>query len=128
VRRLLAGAGDADYGLLTVLVQAWYEPAGSFKIPASCFFPEPDVDSGTIKLVRRTPTLLSPEVAPTFVAVVKQGFSQRRKMMFKLLKELWREDLLREAFRAVGLAENARAETVSVELFARLSQFLIRGR
>jgi 16S rRNA (adenine1518-N6/adenine1519-N6)-dimethyltransferase len=124
VRRLLAQAGDADYGLLTVLVRITYEPADWFKIPASCFFPEPDVDSGTIKLARRSPPVLPQELAETFTRIVKQGFSQRRKMMLKLLKERWPEGLLRKAFREVGLAEDARAETVTPEDFARLSALL----
>ena len=121
VRRLLATPGNCDYGLLTLLIQAWYEPAGSFKIPAACFFPQPDVDSGTVKLVRRSPPLVPGEVAATFSAVVKQGFSQRRKMMFKVLKESWPEAILREAFQAVGLKGDTRAETVGPEQFAKLA-------
>ena len=38
-RRLMAKAGDEDYGVLTLLVQLDYEPRDWFKIPASCFFP-----------------------------------------------------------------------------------------
>src|SRR2546422_967750 len=41
-RRLMARPGTADYGVLTLLVQLNYEPKEFFKIPASCFFPEPD--------------------------------------------------------------------------------------
>ena len=47
-RRLMAGAGDDDYGLLSLLVQLRYEPRGLFKVPASCFFPEPDVTSACV--------------------------------------------------------------------------------
>jgi 16S rRNA (adenine1518-N6/adenine1519-N6)-dimethyltransferase len=124
VQRLLAASGSAHYGLLTVLIQAWYQPAGWFKIPGSCFFPQPDVDSGTIKLVRRYPALLSEDVSPTFFRVVKQGFSQRRKMMFKLLRELCPEDLLREAFKAAEVREQARAEMAGPEQFAKIATFL----
>ena len=124
VRRLLAAPSDPDYGLLTVLVRIWFEPVTSFKIPASCFFPEPEVDSATIKLVRRSQPPLSQDLADAFVAVVKQGFSQRRKMMFKLLKQRWPEALLRSAFKAAGLPENVRAETVSPEKFAQLTALI----
>ena len=41
-RRLMAQADDDDYGLLTLLVQLDFEPLDSFKIPAGCFFPQPD--------------------------------------------------------------------------------------
>ena len=44
-QRLMAQADDDDYGVLTLLVQLDYEPRGSFKIPADCFFPAPEVDS-----------------------------------------------------------------------------------
>src|SRR5664280_2899855 len=43
-QRLMAGAGDDDYGVLTLLVKLDYEPREWFKIPAGCFFPAPDVD------------------------------------------------------------------------------------
>src|SRR6185312_5636822 len=56
-RRLMAQAGDDDYGLLTLLVQLDFEPRDSFKIPAGCFFPQPDVDSACVVLVRRTQPL-----------------------------------------------------------------------
>ena len=44
-QRLMAQADDDDYGVLTLLVQLDFEPRGSFKIPADCFFPSPNVDS-----------------------------------------------------------------------------------
>src|SRR5690349_18350482 len=52
-RRLMAKAGEEDYGILSLLVQLTHEPSGLFKIPAGCFFPPPDVDSACITLVRR---------------------------------------------------------------------------
>ena len=54
-RRLMASAGTADYGVLTLLVQQAFEPRGWFKIPAACFFPVPDVDSACVTLERRAP-------------------------------------------------------------------------
>ena len=47
-QRLMAQADDDDYGMLTLLVQLDFEPRGSFKIPADCFFPAPDVDSACV--------------------------------------------------------------------------------
>ena len=57
-RRLMASSGNQDYGLLTLLVQLDYEPRDWFKVPAGCFFPEPDVDSACVCLVRRRSPLL----------------------------------------------------------------------
>ena len=123
-KRLLAKAGTPDYGVLTLLVQMDYEPHGWFRIPASCFFPEPDVDSACVCLIRREPPLLLPEQRDPFIRIVKRGFSQRRKMMFKLLKEDWPELRLSGEFEHLGLSRQVRAEEVSLEQFTRLAQSL----
>lgn len=120
-RRLAAEANSDDYGILTLLVQAVYEPFGSFKIPATCFFPEPDVDSACVTLVRRDPPLLNTEQQQIFTRVVKQGFSQRRKMMLKLLKTNWPSARVEEAFAAVGLDLQTRAEQVTLAQFCQLA-------
>ena len=123
-KRLLAKAGTPDYGLLTLLVQLDYEPQNWFKIPASCFFPEPEVDSACVCLVRREQPLLPREQRATFTSIVKRSFSQRRKMMLKLLKEDWPEPRLSQAFERLKLSPQIRAEEVSPEQFAQLAQAL----
>ena len=123
-QRLMARAGNKDYGLLTLLVQLSYEPREWFKISASCFFPEPDVDSACVTLIRRSPPLADAEPAVTFAGVVKRSFSQRRKMMLKLLKEDWPADVLEARFEQLGLSAKVRAENVSLEQFVKLSQLL----
>jgi 16S rRNA (adenine1518-N6/adenine1519-N6)-dimethyltransferase len=122
VKRIQARAGDADYGILSLLLQLHFQPVGWFKIPASCFYPEPDVDSATIILAKR-PTLLLPRSRQgIFVQVVKRAFSQRRKMMWKLLRTDWPEAGLAAAYLQAGVAREARAETVSLEQFAVMAQ------
>ena len=123
-RRLMARAGHSDYGLLTLLVQQQYRPAREFVISASCFFPPPGVDSACVVLERRTPSLVSPDLIATFVRLAKRGFSQRRKMMFKLLKHDWAEDRLAVGFAATGLSPQVRAEAVSLEQFVQLARYL----
>jgi 16S rRNA (adenine1518-N6/adenine1519-N6)-dimethyltransferase len=124
VKRLMAKPGNADYGLLTLLVQLDYAPQGWFKIPASCFFPEPDVDSACVCLVRRAEPLLRDEERAAFIQIVKRSFSQRRKMMFKLLKEDWPEPQFAREFERLRLSPQIRAEEVSLEQFAQLAQGL----
>ena len=85
----MAEPGDKDYGVLTLLIQLDYEPRDWFKIPASCFFPQPDVDSACVVLVRRTTPLLTDVQCGAFAKIFKRAFSQRRKMMLKLLKARW---------------------------------------
>ena len=123
-KRLMAGPGTADYGVLTLLVQLDYEPQGWFKIPAGCFFPEPDVDSACVSLLRRPQPLLTPAQAASFVRIVKRSFSQRRKMMLKLLKQDWPEPVLGEAFQQLQLSPRVRAEQVALDQFVRLTQSL----
>ncbi len=124
-KRLMAQADDDDYGVLTLLVQIDFEPRGSFKIPPECFFPSPDVDSACVCLVRRATPLLPENLRPAFVKIVKRGFSQRRKMMMKLLKQDWAVDKLAAAFAELNISPMERAEKLSLEQFVALTKLLI---
>jgi 16S rRNA (adenine1518-N6/adenine1519-N6)-dimethyltransferase len=124
-KRLMAQADDDDYGILTLLVQIDFEPRGSFKIPPECFFPSPDVDSACVCLVRRATPLLPENLRPAFVKIVKRGFSQRRKMMLKLLKQDWATDKLTAAFAELNISPLERAEKLSLEQFVELTKKLL---
>jgi 16S rRNA (adenine1518-N6/adenine1519-N6)-dimethyltransferase len=123
-QRLMAHANDDDYGVLTLLVQLDYEPRNSFKIPAACFFPAPNVDSMCVVLHRRARPLLAEEQRAVFVKIVKRAFSQRRKMMLKLLKEDWASDKLAGAFEQLKISPQERAEKLSLEQFVELTKLL----
>jgi 16S rRNA (adenine1518-N6/adenine1519-N6)-dimethyltransferase len=123
-QRIAAARDSDDYGLLTLLLGLRYQHGGLFKIPASCFFPAPDVESACITLTRREPPLLDERQAKVFVRVVKRAFSQRRKMMFKLLKADWPEGRLHAAFAALGISLQERAEKVSLEVFTEFCRLL----
>ena len=120
-QRLMAKAGDEDYGVLTLLVQLDYEPCEWFKIPAGCFFPAPDVDSACVVLIRRTQPLLPESQRATFVKIVKRAFSQRRKMMLKLLKQDWPEQKLKQLFQQLCIPPQERAEKLGLEQFVALT-------
>ncbi|HEV2394821.1 MAG TPA: rRNA adenine dimethyltransferase family protein [Verrucomicrobiae bacterium] len=126
-RRLMAQPGQKDYGVLTLLVQLEYQPLHWFKIPTSCFFPEPEVDSACVSLHRRSEFQLSPAQRALFARIVKRSFSQRRKMMLKRLKTEWPDAELDRAFTETGISPQARAETLSVEHFVRLTKCLPTG-
>jgi 16S rRNA A1518/A1519 N6-dimethyltransferase RsmA/KsgA/DIM1 with predicted DNA glycosylase/AP lyase activity len=111
--------------VLTLLIQLRYQPGDIFHIPADCFFPAPSVDSACATMVRRPVPLLGPAEQVRFKELVKLGFSQRRKMMFKLLKQCWPAEQLMPAFAAVGLDEKIRAEKVSLEQFVALTKLLV---
>lgn len=123
-RRIEAGPRTKQYGVLGLLLRLRYEVRSSFKIPASCFFPAPDVDSACLILARRTEPLLPTGLHPVFTKIVKRGFSQRRKMMLKLLKQDWPPDRLHAAFEQLKLPPQVRAEELALEQFARLAELL----
>ena len=120
-RRLMAAADDDDYGILTLLVQLDFQPREWFKIPAGCFFPSPDVDSACVVLERRPGPLLPDALRGSFVKIVKRAFSQRRKMMLKLLKQDWPKESLEAAFAALSISPQERAEKLSLEQFVALT-------
>jgi 16S rRNA (adenine1518-N6/adenine1519-N6)-dimethyltransferase len=124
-QRLMARPGAEDYGLLTLLVQFDYAPGQSFKIPKSCFFPEPDVDSACVVLDRRATPLLPENLRASFVKIVKRAFSQRRKMMLKLLREDWPAEKLERAFAGLKIPLQERAEKLSLEQFVELTKILV---
>jgi 16S rRNA (adenine1518-N6/adenine1519-N6)-dimethyltransferase len=123
-QRLMAQTDDDDYGVLTLLVQLDFEPRGLFKIPPGCFFPPPDVDSACVSLVRRAEPLLPEEQRKYFHRLVKQAFSQRRKMMLKLLKQDWPKEKLEAAFGALSISTQERAEKLSLKQFVELTKLL----
>ncbi|MBU6398781.1 MAG: ribosomal RNA small subunit methyltransferase A [Verrucomicrobia bacterium] len=125
--RLLARAGTAEYGVLTLLVGFQYVPGAWFRIPASCFFPAPDAGSACVTLTRRPTPLLDADLARAFARIVKRGFSQRRKMMLKLLKTDWPAVEVEAAFNRLELSGRTRAESVSLEQFAELTRALARS-
>ena len=124
VQRIAAKADEEHYGLLSLYLQLRYEPKEWFKIPAACFFPAPDVDSATILLKSRAQPLLSSEQVHTFKRLVKLAFSERRKMMAKLLKQQWPAERVLASFEQLGISVQARAQTVSLEQFVALTKLL----
>ena len=123
-QRLMAPADDDHYGVLTLLVQIDFKPREWFKIPPGCFFPAPDVDSACVVLERRAEPLLPENLRDTFRKIVKRAFSQRRKMMMKLLKQDWAPEKLTAAFAQLNISPMERAEKLTLEQFVALTKLL----
>ena len=123
--RLMAPTDDDHYGILTLLVQLDFQPRGWFKIPPGCFFPSPEVDSACVCHVRRATPLLADEKHAAFVKIVKRSFSQRRKMMLKLLKQDWPKEKLEAIFAELKISPQERAEKLSLEQFVALTEKLL---
>lgn len=124
VDRIRARPGTEPYGLLTALLQRTYLPGPSFRIPASCFFPAPDVASACIRLERRPEPLATGTAATTYDAILKLAFTQRRKQLAKVLRAAWPAESVDAAFAALQLAPDTRAETLSPAVFAQLARLL----
>lgn len=123
-QRVKAQVGHPQYGTLSLLMQLNYEPKGMFRLPAGSFFPRPEVDSACITLLRRPQPSLNPVQAKAYRTLVKLGFSQRRKMMLKMLKGRWPEAALLEAFTALKISPQTRAEQLPITVFLDLARRL----
>ena len=113
-QRVAAREGNKVYGVLSVLVQAFFEVEYLFDVGERSFQPPPKVKSGVIRLLPRK------EIPPMrtekdFFLLVKTAFNQRRKMLRNPLKNLFEATFLEnELF-------NRRAEQLSVSEFAALT-------
>ena len=90
-QRLASPPGNKDYGILSVLLQAWYDVEYLFTVDEHVFNPPPKVKSGVIRLIRNGRTDLGCSEA-LFKQVVKTGFNQRRKTLRNSLKSLFGAD------------------------------------
>lgn len=117
-QRIAAQHGNKVYGILSVLIQAFYSVEYLFDVPPSAFTPPPKVVSGVICL-RRKKAVLSVKSERAFTVLVKTAFNQRRKMLRNATKSLFDEETLQHQIF------NKRAEQLSVTEFAQLS-FLMK--
>jgi 16S rRNA (adenine1518-N6/adenine1519-N6)-dimethyltransferase len=115
--RIVAKPGGGDYGIISVLTQAFYEGKYLFTVEKGSFNPPPRVLSGVIRLTRKSDTQLGCD-PDLFRKVVKQAFSQRRKMLRNTLKGLLPDTALTEKFY------ERRPETLSVAEFVKLTNLV----
>lgn len=85
--RIASGPGNKDYGILSVLTQAYYDVEYLFTVNEDVFIPPPRVKSGVIRLTRKANFELDCDEA-LFKQVVKMAFNQRRKTLRNALKRL----------------------------------------
>ncbi len=123
--RIASPPGSKDYGYLSVLVQLYAEPRIEFVVPPDAFTPQPEVDSAVITLVIRKHPAVSLADEKFFMRVVKAAFSQRRKTLRNSLKQLEVSgEKMKLVLSKTGIDLGRRAETLSVEEFGRLADFL----
>ena len=117
--RMTAAPGSKIYGALSVAVQFRSEARIAFEVPPESFLPPPEVTSAVVVCdVRKPPFEVDEDF---FTKVVRSAFSQRRKT---LLNSLSRAGFDKEKILSSGIDATRRAETLSLEEFAQLANFL----
>ena len=116
--RLAAKPGTKSRGILSVLLQAWYDVEYLFTVSEHVFNPPPKVKSGVIRMVRNDVTDLGCDEA-LFKTVVKTAFGQRRKTLRNSLRPLFPPGCTLSDDELLG---NMRPEQLSVEQFIELTR------
>ena len=126
--RIAEQPGSKTYGILSVLLQAWYDIEYLFTVGEGAFNPPPKVKSAVIRLRRNSRTELGCD-EKLFKTIVKTGFNQRRKTLRNSLKPLIADKAVREAWTPEQSAEflsnpvfELRPERLSVEDFIALTK------
>ena len=113
-QRIAANPGNKSYGILSVLIQTFYEVEYLFDVSQNAFNPPPKVMSGVIRMKRKETTVAFKDQRSLF-SLVKMAFNQRRKTLRNATRSLFDETVLQEEIF------NKRAEQLSIEDFGRLT-------
>ena len=124
--RICAKAGTRDTGALSIGVQYYAEPEILFQVSRGSFMPAPNVDSAVIRLNIRKEAPVQVDSERAFFSLVKAAFGQRRKTLLNSVSAGlgMPKPQMEEAMNAVGIPLTARAEQLSLEMFAALSNAL----
>ena len=113
-QRVAAKPGSKVYGIISILIQSFYDVEYLFDVPSESFNPPPKVLSGVIRLKRRS-TTYEVKSEKIFIQLVKASFNQRRKTLRNATKSLFDEDVMKDEIF------NKRAEQLSISDFAALT-------
>ncbi|MEA4987388.1 MAG: 16S rRNA (adenine(1518)-N(6)/adenine(1519)-N(6))-dimethyltransferase RsmA [Anaerovorax sp.] len=124
--RIKSGPGTKAYGALSVAVQYYCTVASVASVPKEVFIPQPKVDSAVIRLDLRKEKAVELTSESVFFSVVKNGFGQRRKTLLNSLTGVMgkTKDEILQALKDAGIDPIRRAETLSIEEFASLSNII----
>lgn len=113
-QRVRAKEGSKTYGVISVLVQAYFKADYLFEVHEKCFTPPPKVKSAVIRLLPLNEKIKMKDEF-SFTRLVKAAFNQRRKTLRNAVKDLFEPNVLKEEIF------NKRAEQLSVQDFGELS-------
>ncbi|MDD4956709.1 MAG: 16S rRNA (adenine(1518)-N(6)/adenine(1519)-N(6))-dimethyltransferase RsmA [Candidatus Omnitrophica bacterium] len=127
--RIVAPPGSRTYGSLSCFVQFYTKPAKVMRISRNCFSPRPKVDSALLEMDIPASPRVGTKDETTMFCLIRKAFSQRRKKMINPLSG-WKEAGLSRVeweniFHECGIDPGNRAEHLSLEEFARISDKLV---
>ena len=124
--RITATPKTKDYGRISIISQIACKTKILFKVPRTCFTPAPKVTSCIVQFIPQHPQP-SPMSMSTLEEVVKQAFSERRKMIRTTLKPLFsNQSEMSQILASLNIPETARAEQLSPQTFFELAETLLK--
>lgn len=130
IDRITAEAGTKDRGYLTVLILAFFETEKLFDVPPTAFRPVPKVTSGVVRLTPKTNSIIADE--EIFKQLISLSFRKKRKTIKnnlrdaegKIESQIINNDGLEVVLEKTGIDPNRRAETLEIDEWIRLANFL----
>ena len=126
--RLVARPGSEDYGVTSVLVQAFAQVRRAFGVSRRSFLPTPQVDSAVVDIRWSPEPRADVGDVGLFRTVVRAAFGKRRKMLRNALADLLPAPAAAEVFAAAGVDPAARAESLDLAACAALSRAIGTGK
>lgn len=127
--RMQVGPGTKDYGALSLAVQYYAKPEIVASVSPACFIPKPNVGSAVIRLERYEKPPVEVEREDFLFAVIRAAFNQRRKTLANGIgnaKELGiTRQKAQEALEELGFSPSVRGEALTLQEFAKLSNYLL---
>lgn len=123
--RIMAAPGSREYGAISASVQYYSIVNHIIDVNKASFMPQPKVDSCVLRMdILETPSA-APKDEEHFFAVIRAAFGQRRKTLLNSLKSTGApKEVISEALEEAGIDANRRAETLTLDEFAKLSDIL----
>ena len=125
--RMQTGPGSKDYGALSLAVQYYAEPYIVANVPPNCFIPRPNVGSAVIRLTRHQIPPVSVKDSKLMFRLIRASFNQRRKTLQNGLNnspELhYTKEQIAKAIGSLGVSATVRGEALTLDQFARLSDY-----
>lgn len=126
--RMQTGPGNKDYGALSLAVQYYADPYIVANVPPNCFMPRPKVGSAVIRLTRHEKPPVEVEDEKLMFDIIRASFNQRRKTLVNGLNNSDKislpKEVITQAVEQLGRGAGVRGEALSLEEFAKLTNYI----